>query len=278
MKLLLFFPRVNYKMTFITFRLNTSRFTIKYRPLHRYFSVFSYETLPLLKSSTKGFVRSNGRNNTGKVTCYHKGGGHKRSYRMIKPLNQKYNISGIVTSIEYDPNRSCFISSLFDFNCQRFFYTIAYSNCSIGDIVKSGSNAELYVGHVLNLTDIPEGTFVCNISNNSFNVTKYSKSAGTYAILSEKTKTHCNIKLPSGENKKFSLQNHATIGSVSTRTSSLLFSKKAGRTRWLNIRPTVRGVAMNPIDHPHGGGEGKKSGKKYTPWGQKNFLKKSFLK
>ena len=265
-------------MPFITFKLNIFRFKIKYKTLYKHFSVFSYKTLPLLKSSTKGFVKSNGKNNTGKITCYHKGGGHKRSYRIIKLLNQKYDISGIITSIEYDPNRSCFISSLFDSNWQRFFYTIACSNCSIGDIVKSGSNAELYIGHVLNLTDIPEGTFVCNISNNSFDVKKYSRSAGTYAILSEKTKTHCNIKLPSGKNKKLSLQGRATIGSVSTRSSSSLFSKKAGRSRWLSIRPTVRGVAMNPIDHPHGGGEGKKSGKKYTPWGKQTSLKKKSLK
>jgi large subunit ribosomal protein L2 len=266
-------------MLFLTSKLSTFRFKIKYKTLYKTFSVFSYKTLPLLKSSVRGFVKSNGKNNTGKITCYHKGGGHKRSYRMIKVLNQKYDdTNGIITSIEYDPNRSCFVSSLFDFNCQKFFYAIAYSNCSIGDIVRSGSNAELYIGHVLNLTDIPEGTFVCNISDSSFDVKKYSRSAGTYATISEKTKTHCNVKLPSGNNKKLPLQSSATIGSVSTRPSSLLFSNKAGRSRWLNIRPTVRGVAMNPVDHPHGGGEGKKSGKKYTPWGKQTSPKKIYKK
>jgi large subunit ribosomal protein L2 len=261
-------------MSFITLKLKTFRFKIKYKTSYKHFSVFSYKALPLLKSSTKGFIKSNGKNNTGKITCYHKGGGHKRSYRDIKLLYQKYDINGIITSIEYDPNRSCFISSLFDSNRREFFYTIACSNCSIGDIVKSGSNAELYIGHVLNLVDIPEGTFVCNIASSSFDAKKYSRSAGTYAILSEKTKTHCNIKLPSGKNKRLLLQGRATIGSVSTRSSCLLFSKKAGQSRWLGIRPTVRGVAMNPIDHPHGGGEGKKSGKKYTPWGKQTSLKK----
>ena len=261
-------------MLFLTSKLSTYRFKIKYKTLYKTFCVFSYKTLPLLKSGNKGFVKSNGKNNTGKITCYHKGGGHKRSYRMINVLNQKYDTNGIITSIEYDPNRSCFVSSLFDFNRQKFFYVITHSNCSIGDIVRSGANAELYIGHILNLTDIPEGTVVCNISNSSSDVKKYSRSGGTYATISEKTKTYCNVKLPSGKNKKLSLQGSATIGSVSIRPSSLLFTNKAGRSRWLNIRPTVRGVAMNPVDHPHGGGEGKKSGRKYTPWGKQTSLKR----
>lgn len=235
------------------------------------FSSVSYRLLPLLKSSTKGFTRSNGRNNSGKITCYHKGGGHKRVYRIINFLNQSYDINGIITSIEYDPNRSCFIASLFDYNHQKFFYTIAYSNCSIGDIVKSGASAELYQGHVLSLKDVPEGTFVSNVR-------KYCRAAGAYAVISEKTKSYCNILLPSGENKKISLQNYATIGSVSIKQHPLFFNKKAGRSRWLNIRPTVRGVAMNPIDHPHGGGEGKKSGKSYTPWGKRSYSMKKNIK
>lgn len=246
--------------------------------LYNDFSSVSYKSLPLLKSNTKGFTRANGRNNSGKITCYHKGGGHKRVYRIINFFNQNYDINGIITSIEYDPNRSCFVASLFDYNHQKFFYTIAYNNCSIGDIVKSGSNAELYQGHILSLKEIPEGTFISNISNNTSNVRKYCRAAGTYAVISEKTKSYCHIKLPSGENKKISLQNYATIGSVSIKPHNLFFNKKAGRSRWLNIRPTVRGVAMNPIDHPHGGGEGKKSGKNYTPWGKRSYSIKRFTK
>lgn len=265
-------------MLFLISKPNTIRFKIKCKTPRKVFSTFSYKVLPLLKSSIKGFVKSNGKNNTGKITCYHKGGGHKRSYRMIKVLNQMYDINGIITSIEYDPNRSSFVSSIFDYNHQKFFYAIAYSNCAIGDIVKVGSSAGLYLGHVLKLTDIPEGTFVCNISDNSFYEKKYSRSAGTRATLLEKTKTHCSIILPSGRYKRLSLQGSATIGSISTRPRSLLFSNKAGRSRWLNRRPTVRGVAMNPIDHPHGGGEGKKSGKKYTPWGKQTFPKKIYRK
>lgn len=240
-------------------------FNIKSKTLHKNSTAFSFKTLPILKSNVTGFVKSNGRNNTGKITCYHKGGGHKRSYRNLSCLN---NINGIVTSIEYDPNRSGFIISLFDFKRHKFLYMLAYFDCSIGDIIKSGPNAELYAGHVLKIADIPEGTTVYNVSNSFSSTGLYSKAAGTYSILLEKTKTHCTIKLPSGKQKKVLLENIATVGIVSTRPTSILFSKKAGRSRWLNIRPTVRGVAMNPIDHPHGGGEGRKSGKKYTPWGK----------
>jgi large subunit ribosomal protein L2 len=240
-------------------------FNIKSKTLHRKLAVFSSKTYPLLKTSVTGFIKSNGRNNTGKITCHHKGGGHKRSYRVLTKFN---DLNGIVTSIEYDPNRSSFVSSMFDLNQHRFFYTLAYSNCSIGDVVKSGSNAELYLGHTLTLAEIPEGTFVYDISDNFFSEGFYSKAAGTYSILLKKTKTHCTLKLPSGTHKEILLGSVASIGIVSIRHTSTFLNKKAGRSRWLNIRPTVRGVAMNPLDHPHGGGEGKKSGRKYTPWGK----------
>jgi large subunit ribosomal protein L2 len=240
-------------------------FVIKYMILYRNLNTFSSKTFPLFKSSVVGFVKSNGRNNTGHITCYHKGGGHKRSYRV---LNSSSNVNAIVVSIEYDPNRSCLVTCLFDFITQTFFYMPACFNCSIGDIIKTGFNAELHQGHVLKLIHIPEGTLVCNVSDGLSYPTLYSKSAGTYSILLEKTKTHCILKLPSGYQKKLRLESVATIGIVSKRPFKSFLSKKAGLSRWLNKRPTVRGVAMNPIDHPHGGGEGKKSGKKYTPWGK----------
>jgi len=231
------------------------------------YRIFSKKS-PLLKSNTKGFVKSNGRNNTGKVTCYHKGGGHKRLYRNLDTMNHKSSLKGVVMSIEYDPNRSCFISSLFNYDDRKFYYIPTYANCSIGDIVKSGFGAELYTGHTLKLIDIPEGTIVSNLTNNLCSERIYSRSAGTSIFILEKTKSFCHVKLPSGISKKISLQNCATIGSVSVKSPSVFLSNKAGRSRWLNNRPTVRGVAMNPIDHPHGGGEGKKSGRKYTPWGK----------
>lgn len=245
-----------------------SSFRIKYVILHRNSSTF--KTLPLFKSDVIGFVRSNGRNHTGGITCHHKGGGHKKSYRI---LNFLINVNAIIVSIEYDPFRSSLVTCLFDFTSKKFFYMPACSNCSIGDIIKTGFNAELHQGHVLKLIHIPEGTLVCNIFDGSSSAL-YCRSAGTFSILLEKMQTHCIVKLPSGEHKKLRSNNIATIGIVSKRPTNDMLSKKAGRSRWLNKRPTVRGVAMNPVDHPHGGGEGKKSGKKYTPWGKRVHLKK----
>lgn len=238
--------------------------------LCRNISTFSYKTLPLLKSDVIGFVRSNGRNNTGGITCYHKGGGHKKSYRVLNSLS---NANAIVVSLEYDPNRTCLITCLFDFSSQRFFYMSACSNCSIGDIIKTGFNAELHQGHVLKLIHIPEGTLICNIFDRSSSAL-YCRSGGTFSILLEKMKSYCIVKLPSGKYKQLRLENRATIGIVSKRPINGFLSKKAGRSRWLNRRPTVRGVAMNPVDHPHGGGEGKKSGNRYTPWGKRECVKK----
>lgn len=242
---------------------------IKYVTLHRNSS--TSKTFPLLKSDVKGFVRSNGRNHTGGIMCYHKGGGHKKAYRILNLLG---NVNAIIVSVEYDPNRTSLITCLFDFDSKKFFYMPACSNCSIGDIIKTGFNAELHQGHVLKLIHIPEGTLVCNIFDGFSSFGSYCRSAGTYAILLEKMKTYCVVKLPSGEHKKLRSDNNATIGIVSKRPTNSFLSQKAGRSRWLNKRPTVRGVAMNPVDHPHGGGEGKKSGKKYTPWGKSVFMKK----
>jgi large subunit ribosomal protein L2 len=246
---------------------------IKYVILHRKKSncISLHRMLPLLKTDVIGFVRSNGRNHTGGITCYHKGGGHKKSYRILNSLSNVVN--AIIVSVEYDPNRTCLVICLFDFSSQKFFYMPACSNSSIGDIVKTGFNAELHQGHVLELIHIPEGTLVCNIFDRS-SFPLYCKSAGTFSVLLEKMKTYCVIKLPSGEYKKLRSENQATIGIVSKRPFNCFLSKKAGRSRWLNKRPTVRGVAMNPVDHPHGGGEGKKSGKKYTPWGKSVPVKK----
>jgi len=238
--------------------------------LHRNNCTFSCKTLPLFKPDVKGFVRSNGRNHTGAITCYHKGGGHKKSYRVLNFLS---NVNAIIVSIEYDPNRTGLVTCLFDLSSQKFFYMPACSDSSIGDIIKTGFNAELHRGHVMKFYYIPEGTLVCNVFD-GFSSASYCRSAGTSSILLEKTLTHCIIKLPSGEHKKLRLHNIATIGIVSERPLNNIQHKKAGRSRWLNKRPTVRGVAMNPVDHPHGGGEGKKSGKKYTPWGRSAPVKK----
>lgn len=224
---------------------------------------------PLLKTELKGLKNTSGRNNSGKITSYHKGGGHKQTYRIID-FSRKNNEIGIVTSIEYDPNRTCHIAAIFDFIKKEYFYIIAPKGLKIGNIIKSGTNAEINLGHTLPLSKIPEGTLIYNVCQKKHKNATMSRSAGTFSYLIEKTPKYCKIKLSSGKIKKLSLDCIASIGIVSNELHSLISINKAGRSRWLNKRPTVRGVAMNPVDHPHGGGEGRKSGKNLTPWGKPN--------
>lgn len=222
---------------------------------------------PLLKKNIKGIVLHNGKNNSGKITVRHKGGGHKKKYRKIN--FKRTNISlGIICSLEYDPNRNANIASIYDTFTKMFSYILAPKNIKIGDIVKSGPNAEPKLGNSLPLAEIPVGSYIHNISSNPSNPAQISRSAGTFSFLKEKTLINVKIKLSSGEQKNISPQCYATIGIVSNELIFLTRLGKAGHSRWINKRPTVRGVAMNPIDHPHGGGEGKKSGKGKTPWGK----------
>ena len=222
---------------------------------------------PLLKSKIKGFKKSSGRNNQGKITTYHKGGGHKRNYRIIDFKKQK-DENLIVTSLEYDPNRTANIASVYDFINKTYSYIISPKNLRIGDIIKVGKNAELKLGHILPLSKIPEGTEIHNVWNQSNKSATLSRSAGTFCKVLEKNKKFCKLKLSSGLIKKFSLNCMCSVGIVSNELHEAVSLNKAGRARWLNKRPTVRGVAMNPVDHPHGGGEGKKSGNKLSPWGK----------
>lgn len=224
---------------------------------------------PLLKSEIKGLKNSSGRNNTGRITSFHKGGGHKQNYRKID-FTRKDNIAGIVTSIEYDPNRTANIASVYDISTKKYSYIISPKNLEIGNIIKSGLNAEISLGHVMSLSKIPEGSFVYNISYTKNGLSKIGRAAGVFVNLLEKNPVYCRITLPSGEVRKISSDCYASIGIVSNELHSMISINKAGRSRWLNRRPTVRGVAMNPIDHPHGGGEGRKSGKDVTPWGKPN--------
>ena len=224
---------------------------------------------PLVKLKLKGLKNTSGRNNTGKITSFHKGGGHKQRYREIDFQRNNNSIS-IVTSIEYDPNRTGNIASVYDFNTKKYSYILAPKNLMIGNIIKSGPNAEINLGHSLPLSKIPEGSLIDNVAEKKNNSSSISRAAGTFSHLLEKTSTYCRIKLPSGEQRKFSIKCYASIGIVSNELHSLISINKAGRSRWLNKRPTVRGVAMNPIDHPHGGGEGRKSGRDVTPWGKPN--------
>ena len=229
----------------------------------------NFDKKAFIKNMVCGQKNNAGRNNAGKITIRHKGGGHKKKYRKIEFIRDNNSI-WIVVSLEYDPYRTAFIASIYDFLNSNYFYIIAPKNLNIGDIVKSGLNAEIKIGHTLTLAKIPVGSFVHNISLKESKRAKLSRSAGTNSQLIEKNSDYCRIIMSSGKRKTLPSMCHATIGTVSNEFSFFKRINKAGRNRWLNKRPTVRGVAMNPIDHPHGGGEGKTSGGRssVTPWGK----------
>lgn len=228
----------------------------------------------LLKKKIKGKKNITGKNHSGKITIFHRGGGTKKKYRIID-FSRNFNSTGIICTIEYDPNRNAFIASVFDFLVNKFYYILAPKNLKIGDIVKSGLEIEPSLGSSLPISEIPIGSYIYNISTQVNKKAKLSRSAGTFSIIKEKTEKDAIIELSSSEKKIISLKCFASIGEVSNGLYFLTRLGKAGHSRWLNKRPTVRGVAMNPIDHPHGGGEGKKSGKSLTPWGKPNNKGKS---
>lgn len=239
-----------------------------------YLSQKNLRKKPLLKKYIKGIKNSNGRNNSGKITVRHKGGGCKKNYRILN-FFRTHPSTGIVCSIEYDPNRNTNILGIFDIFTYDYYYILAPKNLKIGDIVKSGSNAETKIGHSLPISKIPVGSYIHNISPKTKKPAQISRSAGTFSQLTEKTLSYAKIKLSSGEQRFISVKCYATIGVVSNEFAFLTKLGKAGQSRWLNKRPNVRGVAMNPIDHPHGGGEGRKSGMGCTPWGRSTKGKKT---
>lgn len=222
---------------------------------------------PLLKKYIKGATNSNGRNNSGKITVRHKGGGNKKKYRTLDFFRTNSS-TGIVCSIEYDPNRNANITSIFNTYNSEFSYILAPKNIKIGDIVKAGPNAETKNGHSLPISKIPVGSYIYSISPNPRKPAQISRSAGSFSQITEKTLNYAKIELSSGEQRLISVKSHASIGIVSNEFAFLIKLGKAGHSKWLNKRPSVRGVAMNPIDHPHGGGEGKKSGIGRTLWGK----------
>lgn len=223
----------------------------------------------VLKNKIKGIKNSDGRNNSGKITVFHKGGGVKKKYRQIN-FNRNYSSSGVICSLEHDPNRNCYIASVFDFINNDFFYMIAPKHLKVGNIVKSGWSIQPSLGSSLPLSKIPIGTHIHNVSTKLNSKSQISRSAGTFSVIKEKTKKRVLITLSSGETKFVSSKCFASVGKVSKELFISTKLGKAGQSRWLNKRPTVRGVAMNPVDHPHGGGEGKKSGISKTPWGKQN--------
>jgi len=221
-----------------------------------------------IKLNTKGLINCGGRNNLGRITNFHKGGGHKKLYRKIDFLRKE--LTGIVFSIDYDPNRTAHIASIFLKEKKCFFYIIAPKGLKIGDIIKSGLNANIKIGHSLLLDKIPVGSFIHNIGLKPYQKGQIARAAGNYAQLIQKNQEYAKIKLRSGEQRFISLNCIATLGTVSNENHNLISLGKAGRSRWLNNKPIVRGVAMNPVDHPHGGGQGKTSGGRpsSTPWGK----------
>ena len=211
------------------------------------------------KSLTKGKSKSGGRNNQGRMTMRYIGGGHKKTYRIIDFKRDKDGVPATVKTVEYDPNRTAFIALLFYADGAKR-YIIAPNGLNVGDSIISGKDIAPEIGNTLFLSDIPLGTVVHNVELQPGKGAELARSAGSYAQIVSKEGKFILIKLPSGEIRKILATCRATIGTVSNSDHALEKSGKAGRTRWLGRRPRVRGVAMNPVDHPMGGGEGKSSG------------------
>ncbi|MCI5057903.1 MAG: 50S ribosomal protein L2 [Flavobacteriales bacterium] len=211
------------------------------------------------KSLTKGKSATGGRNARGKMTMRYRGGGHKRKYRDVDFKRNKFGVPGVVKAIEYDPNRTARIALVFYKDGEKR-YIIAPEGLAIGQEINSGKGISPDVGNALYIDDIPLGTIIHNIELAPNQGAKIARSAGSYAQLVAKDGKYATIKLPSGEVRIILKRCLATIGSVSNSEHMLLNKGKAGRSRWLGRRPRTRGVAMNPVDHPMGGGEGRSSG------------------
>jgi large subunit ribosomal protein L2 len=212
--------------------------------------------------------KTGGRNNTGRITTRHRGGGHKQHYRMIDFKRNKDNIPGTVERLEYDPNRTANIALVCYEDGERR-YIIAPKNLKAGDKVQSGDSASINVGNCLPLRNIPVGSVVHCVELKPGKGAQIARSAGTSAQLVAREGLYATLRLRSGEMRKVLSDCRATLGEVSNSEHNLRSLGKAGASRWRGIRPTVRGVAMNPVDHPHGGGEGRTSGGRHpvSPWG-----------
>ena len=222
-----------------------------------------------LKSLTIGRHSTGGRNNLGRITSRHKGAGHKHKYREIDFYRKKDDLNAVVERIEYDPNRSGYVA-LIKYEDGAMSYILAPNKIKVGDKVVSGKNKEINIGNCMPLSDIPMGADIHNIELSPNGGGKLVRSAGATAQISGTDENYCIIKLSSGEIRKVINTARATIGSVSNSDHQNIKIGKAGRNRWKGIRPQSRGVVMNPVDHPHGGGEGKTSGGRspVSPWGQ----------
>ena len=213
----------------------------------------SFKSLTIKKNSSKG------RNNYGRITARNVGGGHKKQYRKIDFYRKKFDVSGTVERIEYDPNRSCYIMLVKFEDGERFYY-LAPQQIKIGDKIENGTKKEIKIGNSMPLQDIPVGIDIHNVELQPGAGGKIARSAGTSVSISGVDGNYSLIKMSSGEVRKIDSRSLATIGVLSNPDQKNIKIGKAGRSRWLGIRPHTRGVVMNPVDHPHGGGEGKSAG------------------
>jgi len=241
-------------------------------PGQRFKSVDTFEGITSTtpeKSLLISIKRSSGRNNNGRVTSRRRGGGHKRAYRLIDFKRDKHGIEATVKTIEYDPNRSSRIA-LLNYKDGEKRYIVAPNGLQVGSVIVSGQDAPIKVGNALPLKNIPAGTFVHNIELKPKKGGQIARGAGTAAQIMAKEGKYVTLRMPSGEIRLVLQECFATIGEVGNKDHENISLGKAGRNRWLGRRPKVRGVAMNPLDHPMGGGEGKSSGGRHpsTPWGK----------
>ncbi|MEQ1617894.1 MAG: 50S ribosomal protein L2 [Terricaulis sp.] len=223
-----------------------------------------------VKTLTEGLTKSGGRNNMGRVTAFRHGGGHKRTYRTIDFKRRKWGMEAVVERLEYDPNRTAFIA-LIKYKDGELAYILAPQRLKAGDTVIAGEKVDVKPGNAMPLKAIPVGTIVHNVELKPLKGAQMARSAGTYAQVVGRDTGYAQLRLASGEVRMVQDVCMATIGAVSNPDNMNEVWGKAGRTKWLGRKPSVRGVAMNPVDHPHGGGEGKTSGGRHpvTPWGKK---------
>ncbi len=229
-----------------------------------------------VKSLTEGLTSKGGRNNQGRVTARRRGGGHKRAYRMVDFKRNKMDVSATVERLEYDPNRTAFIA-LIKYDDGDLSYILAPQRLAVGDKVISSKNADVKPGNAAPLSSLPIGTIVHNVEMKPGKGGQIARSAGTYVQLVGRDAGYAILRLKSGETRLVRAECMATVGAVSNPDHQNINLGKAGRKRWLGKRPQVRGVAMNPIDHPHGGGEGRTSGGRHpvTPWGKPTKAKRT---
>src|ERR671915_961807 len=221
------------------------------------------------KSLTERLTKKGGRNNTGRITTRHQGGGHKRRYRVVDFKRVKDGVPAKVAAIEYDPNRSANIALLHYADGAKA-YILAPARLRVGSVVESGPRADIKPGNALPLQNIPTGTLIHNVELKPGQGGKMARSAGSGVQLVGKDEGGAVLRLPSGELRRVPLACRATVGQVGNVDHENITGGKAGRSRWKGVRPTVRGSAMNPVDHPHGGGEGKSNSGRHpvTPWGK----------